>query len=91
MGSSLGQYKQTTICDFEPDLEPTRHGGRQDGLSHQPLLQQAGVELAREHVVPREVDVGVRVGGMQEPHRLEALCAQLLVVVLLEVEVLAGS
>lgn len=50
----------------------TWHGGRQDGLSHQPRLQQTLVKLSGQYWVGGEVNAGVRVRRRQETNGLKA-------------------
>lgn len=55
------------------DDEPTWHGGGQNGLSHQPRLEEILVELACQNLVGREVNVGVWAGRLEETHGLKCV------------------
>lgn len=52
---------------------PTGHGGRQNGLSHQPRLQEILVKLACQNLAGREVNVGVGAGRLEEAHGLQGV------------------
>lgn len=55
------------------DDEPTWHGGGQNGLSHQPRLEEILVKLACQNLVGREVNVGVWAGRLEETHGLKGV------------------
>ncbi|TNN42838.1 hypothetical protein EYF80_046968 [Liparis tanakae] len=70
---TLGQTRLAGVsCRWMPS-SVVRPSGRDTGLSHQPRGQQTLVELARQHLAGREVDVGVGAGGLQQTHGLEAV------------------
>lgn len=52
---------------------PTGHGGGQNGLSHQPRLEEILVKLAGQNLAGREVNVGVGAGRLEEADGLKGI------------------